>query len=60
MFAVITAGSFLLPHTWLTLILQVFTGIAVYTSLILILRDKFAWEMLALVRRHIPFLKKKS
>ena len=60
MFAVITAGSLLLPHTWLTLILQVFTGIAVYTSLILILRDKFAWEMLALVRRHIPFLKKKS
>lgn len=58
MLLVILAGSHFLGHSWKVLILQVVSGVLVYTGLVLLMRDPFAWEMLAMVKRNLPFRKK--
>ena len=58
MLAAILAAGGALGRSWPVLILQVTAGMAIYVVLILLMRDKFALEMLDLVTRHLPFHKK--
>ncbi len=58
MLAAILAAGGALGRSWPVLILQVTAGMAIYVVLILLMRDKFALEMLDLVTRHLPFHRK--
>ena len=59
------AGVIMLSYRWLgmswkSLALQVAGGGAVYVAVVLLLRDRFALEMLEIVKRNLPFIKGRS
>jgi hypothetical protein len=41
--------------SWKTVAIQVAGGGLLYTAVVLLLRDRFALEMLAIIRRNLPF-----
>ena len=49
-----------LSMSWKSLAIQVVLGGIVYVVTVLALRDKFALEMLEIIKRNLPFLKKKK
>ena len=44
-----------LSMSWKTVAIQVAGGGLLYTAVVLLLRDRFALEMLAIIRRNLPF-----
>ena len=60
MSAVIFISYNWLGISWKSLALQVAGGGIVYLLAVLLLRDAFALEMLAIVKRNLPFVKKRS
>lgn len=48
-----------LDMSWKSLLLQVGGGVVIYVVMVLALRDWFALQMLAIIKRNIPFLKRK-
>jgi len=59
------AGVIMLSYKWLgmswkSLALQVAGGGAVYVAVVLLLRDRFALEMMEIVKRNLPFMKGRS
>jgi O-antigen/teichoic acid export membrane protein len=60
MSAVIFISYNWLGISWKSLALQVAGGGIVYLLVVLLLRDAFALEMLAIVKRNLPFVKKRS
>ena len=62
--AAIMAAAIAFSRTWLTrswksIALQVAGGGLIYVISVLALRDRFALQMWAIIKRNIPFLKKK-
>ena len=49
-----------LSMSWKSLAIQVVLGGIVYVAAVLVLRDKFALEMLEIIKRNLPFMKKKK
>ena len=49
-----------LSMSWKSLAIQVVLGGIVYVAAVLVLRDKFALEMLEIIERNLPFMKKKK
>ena len=60
MSAVIFISYNWLGISWKSIALQVAGGGIVYVLAVLMLRDAFALEMLAIVKRNLPFVKKRS
>ena len=60
MVAVIALSYTQLSMSWKAVAIQVAAGGLVYTAVILLLRDSFALEMLEIIRRNLPFGKKRS
>ena len=58
MAVLIRLSYFGLGMSWKSLAIQVAGGGIVYVAVVLLLRDAFAQEVLAILLRHVPFLKK--
>lgn len=56
----ITLSRRWLSMSWKSLALQVAGGVIVYVAAVLLMRDQFALEMLAIIKRNLPFMKKRS
>jgi hypothetical protein len=57
------AGAIMLSRRWISiswkgLLVQVAGGGLIYVVTVLLLRDAFAMEMLEIVKRNLPFVKK--
>ena len=46
--------------SWKGLLIQVAGGGIIYVVTVLLLRDAFALEMLAIIKRNLPFVKKRG
>ena len=60
MFAAITLSRLWLHRSWKSIALQVAGGALIYVVSVLALRDRFALQMWAIIKRNLPFLKKKQ
>ena len=60
MVGVIALSYTRLSMSWKSLAIQVVLGGIVYVAVVLILRDGFALEMLEIIKRNLPYLKKKK
>jgi hypothetical protein len=60
MFAAITLSRLWLHRSWKSIALQVAGGALIYVVSVLAMRDRFALQMWAIIKRNIPFLKKKQ
>jgi O-antigen/teichoic acid export membrane protein len=60
MFAAITLSRLWLHRSWKSIALQVAGGALIYVVSVLAMRDRFALQMWAIIKRNLPFLKKKQ